>query len=524
MCPFQMLSVLAMRQLANAAAHAPIPGGRIAGGVVGAAAAFLAVRFTDSSQRVPDALRRSTDQAWRALEIALAGESLLSRLDRAEDKTFRQQVRTFLNAVPSNAFRDPQWRKSCLAEVRAIRQAGAHLAGTLDGADLAERSAAFLRYTDPAEALASEWRYLDNLAEELHRLGYPHLAELVNQRVGNEAPLLVVAVRFFFRLEVESDSRLFRGLTCQQIDHLSNDVRTGFIQLDDALRKQGERLESLLLGIDVKLDSIDDKLEALRRQMEQLLAQAGVRLGQRGARPMRTAQQRRKVQKVLADVGSLPVKQRQSDMLLASGQLRYAAGDLAGARQDLREAANLGGAPQVQAEVETMLRQLDEMPMSPEPVAEAAPTALTSSWLRRGLSAVLGIVFVSTVLGGVWLVTRAPEFRPGTLERNALPLLGISVLIGGAGAWVLCSVRSWIFVVLCTLTGLVGGLTADALGWPLTSAGTLANLMYGAGLGVLLAFAAGVPIKGLADLARGANQPRPTGATASLPAPGNADW
>ncbi len=498
----QTLSVLAMRQVAQAAALVPVPGGRVAGGAVGAAAAFLAVRFNDSSQRVPEALRRSTDRAWRALEIALAGESLLSRLDRAEDKAFRQQVRTFLDGVPTDTFRDPQWRKACLSEVRAVRQANEHLAGPLDANDLAQRSAAFLRYTDPAEALDSEWRYLTHLGEHLRRHGHANLAELVSQRVGDQPPLLVVAVRFFFRIEVENDPRLFQGLTCESIDRLSHNVQAGFAQLDDALRKQGDRLAEKLDSIDSKLGSIDDKLEDLRRKMERLLAQPGASPVRQGRKPpVLNRKGREAVREVINDVKSLPVaQQRQPDMLLALGKLRLSGGDCVGARRDFAEAAELGGDPKVQAEVQTMLQRLDEMNL-PAP-APSPPRR------RRGLSAVLGTLYVSAVLIGAWMLTGAPENNSEKIARSAILLVGISVMVGGSGGWVMCSVRSWVFVLLCTLFGLVGGLTADAIGRSLTTAGSLANLCYGAGLGVLVAYAVGVPVKGLVDLATGSDETR----------------
>src|SRR5262249_8059622 len=136
-CPMgvlQTLSVLALRQLVGTASKVlPFDAGE---DVADGAVRFLLGRFLDPSQRVPEALKRSTDRAWRALEIALAGESLLSRLDRAEDKAFRQQVRAFLDAAPPpSGPRTPEWKQSCLGELRTIRKAKLHLAGPLDAED-----------------------------------------------------------------------------------------------------------------------------------------------------------------------------------------------------------------------------------------------------------------------------------------------------------------------------------------------------------------------------------------------------
>src|SRR5207248_1681066 len=115
--------------------------------------------------------------------------------------------------------------------------------------DLARRSAVFLRFADHTQAADGEWRYLAHLADELRRAGYAHLAELVGQRVGDQPSLLVVAVRFFFRVEIENDPHLFQGLAYEQLDRISHGLEAGFAQLGDALRRQGERLETLLESV-----------------------------------------------------------------------------------------------------------------------------------------------------------------------------------------------------------------------------------------------------------------------------------
>ena len=65
---------------------------------------LLAQRFTDHSQALLKALHRSNEQAWKALEIALAGDSLWDKcklvFTSADDKSFREQLRPFLDACP----------------------------------------------------------------------------------------------------------------------------------------------------------------------------------------------------------------------------------------------------------------------------------------------------------------------------------------------------------------------------------------------------------------------------------------
>src|SRR5262245_39029232 len=95
----EKLCALALRGLIGGACKAVGVG---AGeGAVAGVAAFLARHFVDHSVRLQEALRVANERAWRALEVALAGESLWDRcklvLASGEEKAFREQVRPFLD-------------------------------------------------------------------------------------------------------------------------------------------------------------------------------------------------------------------------------------------------------------------------------------------------------------------------------------------------------------------------------------------------------------------------------------------
>src|SRR6516225_9448103 len=96
------LSALALKQVVDGACKAF---GFVAGAAVGdAVSAFLGQRFADHSQRLGQALARAADNARKALEVALAGDSWWDRvkgvLARGEEQSFRRQVRAFLDAAP----------------------------------------------------------------------------------------------------------------------------------------------------------------------------------------------------------------------------------------------------------------------------------------------------------------------------------------------------------------------------------------------------------------------------------------
>jgi hypothetical protein len=153
---FLSLSSLALRQVVEGACAAV--GLKESGeAVVG----FLTERFTDQSQRLTRALRQANDNAWKALEIALAGDSLWDRckaaVARAEDRAFAQQVRAFLDATPLPEVAGKlAFRQKCLEELRAARRSKALTGGTPDARQLALRTAVFARFSDPASLLEAE--------------------------------------------------------------------------------------------------------------------------------------------------------------------------------------------------------------------------------------------------------------------------------------------------------------------------------------------------------------------------------
>src|SRR5690348_15646774 len=80
--------------------------GAAAGESVLNVATLLVKRFTDQSARLTHALEKANDRAWKALEIALAGDSFWSRcqvrLASGEEKVFRAEVLGFLDALPAD--------------------------------------------------------------------------------------------------------------------------------------------------------------------------------------------------------------------------------------------------------------------------------------------------------------------------------------------------------------------------------------------------------------------------------------
>ncbi|HWG45241.1 MAG TPA: hypothetical protein VN688_20925 [Gemmataceae bacterium] len=273
----QQLSALAVRQLLGGICHAA--GLEAGGSAVETVVGVLANHFNDHSQRLLLALQRSNERAWRALEIALAGDSWWDRikvsLARREDQAFREQVSAFLQATPLAGLpsHGPEFRQQCLRELRAAQKQGT-LSDALQPRALAEEAGAFARFADPHGLLQAEWQIVDAIAETLRQARFSALAHLVSLRSVQDLPMLVIAVRYFFRREIETDPRLFQGLTFTQMERLGQQQETAYAALDAVLRQHAGRLEPLLADMHEAVtqtrDAVHDIKSALDRQEKHL--------------------------------------------------------------------------------------------------------------------------------------------------------------------------------------------------------------------------------------------------------------
>ncbi|MBA4188738.1 MAG: hypothetical protein C0467_12130 [Planctomycetaceae bacterium] len=237
------MSLFALGPLVSGACRAA--GVSALGDGVAAVTRFVSERVNDQSLRVVEALAMASAQAWRTLELALAGESLNTALDRADDKAFREQVRLFLLKAQfdGRVATDRGFVPRCLAELREARSGGA-LTGDIDPADFGDLT----RFADPAALLAAEWKVADELAGNLRARGFPTLAVFLTLRPAddpNAAPLLAVAVRHYFSRAVEDDPKLFQGLAFAQFERIGKAQEQGTARLAEQLARIEGRLGEL---------------------------------------------------------------------------------------------------------------------------------------------------------------------------------------------------------------------------------------------------------------------------------------
>jgi serine/threonine protein kinase len=367
---FLRLSTLALKGVVHGACEATgfNPGHETVEGVI----SFLTDRFADQSQRLEEALRASNKRAWRSLEIALQADGFMKRLGTfftsAEDLAFSKQVQAFLDGTPLPPLANEGFfRDRCLKELGQARTK--FLEGRFDAKELARHTGNFARFSDPNEALDAEWRTCQALAEEVRRDGHEALHWLLSQRPKEGAPLLVIAVRYFFRRAIEEDAELFRGLTFAKLEAIANAHQANFKALSEAFRRHEGKidraLESLHATVAETHGNVLDLKEMARAhsaQIEQLrkdilaelekkqMAREEVKPSQ--SMSIRDDRERRVIKALMERYRALPEDQKEEfpALLHGLGKLGYASGEFKEAVEDFQRVAELVSEPSAQAE------------------------------------------------------------------------------------------------------------------------------------------------------------------------------
>jgi len=361
----QNLCALALKQLVGGACK--LAGVEVGESAVIGVVSVLTRHFLDNSRRLLEALREANERAWRAVEVALAGDSMWDRcklvLASADEKAFREQVRPFLDgcSLAELQGRDT-YRQICLTELRGARKVGLLTEGTLEPDRLARQAGSFARFTEPEKVIDAEGEALGQMGDDLRQAGFANLAAFIELRPRQGTPILVSAARYFFRRAVETDQTLFQGLAFARLEQLSQSSDAGFAALQRTLDEQGDRL-LLVLG-EVQAAVLDIRAEQLRQSAQAhdiyqavIDMQSKLDLVNREVRPadslsLRNDQERALVKQLVARYRGLPEGQRQEmpALLNAIGKLEVAAGDFRSAREDFAAVASLSGDVKARAE------------------------------------------------------------------------------------------------------------------------------------------------------------------------------
>lgn len=242
---------------------------------------FFNDRAGDQSRRLYDILRHSSERAWRCLEVALAGPSwwgsCTGMFRSAEERNMQRQIEAFLRAVPvTDLPGDPEkFRKLALTELHSARRVGLVPGPDFRGDELVESVRGFEAFTDPKQLLERDRVAVSGMADVLRKEKYTHLAAYIALRPGQGQPLLIQAVRFFFRADVAKDEQLSTGLMLDRLENIDGVLQAGFAEFGAAFKEHGVKLEGLLGNLaqiasetlDIVSDTHDD-VKLLRSEME----------------------------------------------------------------------------------------------------------------------------------------------------------------------------------------------------------------------------------------------------------------
>lgn len=358
------LASLALKGAAQAAGH--VAGLAVVGTGVEMTVDVLKQRFSDNSTRLTKALERASGQAWRAVEISLAGHSWWDRcklsLASGDERAIRQQVQAYLDANPLDNVdgHGPNFRGQCLAQLQTARKAGLLDKGRIDPDDLARRVGDLSRFGDQPSRVTAEFRVLDEVSARLRQSSYDALATFLALRPAAGPPLLLAAMRYFFQRELQRDAQLFQGLAYAKLDSLAEGQQAGFADLAETLEQHGERLEGMLAEVQAVVVQTHSKVldvqAELQRQGKQIqdLGKAVLDALQQHQLERRELQggdsmsirdeaERRMVRDLIKRYRALPQQQRQMmpAMLNAVGKLEVVTGEYEAAERDFRELANM---------------------------------------------------------------------------------------------------------------------------------------------------------------------------------------
>ncbi len=367
------LGGLALKGAAEGAAHLTGVGAIGAGAEV--IAGLLQKQFSDNSQRLPKAIERAATRAWRAVEVSLAGRSWWDRckltLATGDDRAIRKQVQAYLDANPLDGVdgHGPDFRAQCLAQLQAARKAGLLDRGKIDPDAMARQVGDLSRFGDKAATVDAEYRVLVSISDNLRREGYEALATFLTLRPAEGPPLLVAAMRYFFQREVESDQKLFQGLSYARLESLGSGQRAGFGDLAEAMDAGAERLANLLSDVQAVVvqthgDVLDIKAELARqgKQMSELGQAVLQALSQQqldkrelhsgDSFSIRNEDERRLVRDLVRRYRASPVedRRRMPALLNAVGKLEVMSGDFDAAEKDFREVTTMVGDGPAKAE------------------------------------------------------------------------------------------------------------------------------------------------------------------------------
>ena len=214
--------------------------GKVAGDVTN----WLVNHFSDPSKKLPKALNDSIDKSWQVLEMALEGETFWQRVTASGQlKGFAEQVRHFIDETKRQGICDPMLNKKALAELRDARKNG-HLA--VSSGDINQlQGDGFIKFEAPEKIAKFDEDMVNQLTNKLKVMGYENLCAIAGAKPTGQKPIILIAVRYYFRCRLEQDPALTNGLNSNRLVTIDVQQEKALAGIDQ-LMTQGEELKKLL--------------------------------------------------------------------------------------------------------------------------------------------------------------------------------------------------------------------------------------------------------------------------------------
>jgi hypothetical protein len=244
--------------------------GKIAGDQVKQWVDRLRGHFTDESQELTVALRTANDQAWKTLEIALAGPTLWDGTWFAAVKT-SQTDRSLVGSIRDcldASIGDQGYCKACLKDLRHAREAGVIDAfEKFSLVELVDDANPFARFDDPEAILEAENALVDSIAAEFRSRRYENLAKLLAIKPKNGQSLLALAAQHHFNSALSKNEGLKHKLHFARLDRIDTRLQQGFTFLAELEAEHGAKLDEALAS----LEGIASAVTETREDVQQLL-------------------------------------------------------------------------------------------------------------------------------------------------------------------------------------------------------------------------------------------------------------
>jgi hypothetical protein len=300
------------------------------------------------------------ERAWKTVEVALHGGAWLRQISaNADDQPLADQLgKLIIETEAALALRESQRRLALPDLASARRKNVLAMPPSVDAAmatGLAGGAALYTRFDDFELLMNADRSAVQQIGNELRQGGFGHLGEIL---LADDAPLIITAVRYYFRRAVQENDKLSNELAFARFEELLPELQDAFDAVNDVITNRGRRLEELLGNVasaaqETKTASLDLKTEAeqigahhaeLYKQTSELLRRfdlthASVQPGDE--RRIRNEQERQQIKYVAQQYQQLPGHDRQQLLALrnAIGRLELAAGDVENALRQFQTVA-----------------------------------------------------------------------------------------------------------------------------------------------------------------------------------------